>query len=59
MHGKQKESKLDYFMSNKEINNFIKIEQRGNSDHYLLMIDFKILGANKIRRIYTRCNPNK
>ena len=59
MHGKQKESTLDYFMSNKEINNFIRIEQRGDSDHYPLMIDFKISGANNIRRIYTRCNPNR
>ena len=57
IHGKQKESPLDYFMSNKEINNLIIVEQRGNSDHYPLMIDFKISGANNIRRIYTRCNP--
>ena len=59
MHGKQNESTLDYFMSNKEINKLIRIEQRGNSDHYPLMIDFKISGANKIQRIYTRCNPNR
>ena len=56
---KQKESTLDYFMLNKEINNLIRIEQRGNSDHYPLMIDFKISRANNIRRIYTRCNPNR
>ena len=58
MHEKQKESTLDYFMLNKEINNLIKIEERGNSDHYLLMIDLKISGTNNIRRIFTRCNPN-
>ena len=46
-------------MSSEEINNLIKIEQRGNSDHYHLMIDFKILGANKIRRIYTRGSPSR
>ena len=46
-------------MLNKEINNLIRIEQRGNSDHYPLMIDFKISRVNNIRRIYKRCNPNR
>ena len=59
MHGKQKELTLDYFILNKEINNLIRIEQRGNSDHYPLMIDFKISGANNILRIYAHCNPNR
>ena len=43
----------------KQRNNLIRIEQRGNSDHYPLMIDFKILRTNKIRRIYTHWNSNR
>ena len=46
-------------MLNKEINNLTRIEQRGNSDHYPIMIDFKISGANNIRRIYTRYKPKR